>query len=216
MTTIAAGCDAPRTESLESLLPPVLPVAYRTAYHLTRDSADADDIVQEAALNACRAFHTFEQGTNFRAWFLRIVTNVFLMKCRREKRAGGQLPLEDEALDAEGGIALGAGWSMEDPLAATLGRLESAAITEALQDLPEDYRAVAVLYFVEDLAYQDIARIVGCPVGTVRSRLHRARRLLMGKLRTLAIDRGIVKGSLVDRGSASQRISASVPVSLAS
>lgn len=177
--------------TIDDLLPPVLPAAYRAAYALTRNSADAGDVVQEAALNACRAFHTFEQGTNFRAWFLRIVTNVFLLQCRRERRSGR--PFSIEAVTEEDGAE--PGWlstdESADPLERTVARIDREVILDALDSLQIEYRTVAVLYFVEDLPYEEIARICEVPVGTVRSRLHRARRLLKARLTGLAADRGL-------------------------
>ncbi len=177
--------------TIDDLLPPVLPAAYRAAYALTRNQADASDVVQEAALNACRAFHTFQQGTNFRAWFLRIVTNVFLLQCRRDRRAGKPVSL-DAALEEDG--AESRHWlrasNAEDPLETTIAGADTGAIMAALERLPLDYRTVAVLYFIEDLSYEEIARICDCPIGTVRSRLHRARRTLKARLMGLALERG--------------------------
>jgi RNA polymerase sigma-70 factor (ECF subfamily) len=177
--------------TIDELLPPVLPAAYRAAYALTRNAADASDVVQEAALNACRAFHTFEPGTNFRAWFLRIVTNVFLLQCRKDRRSGHPLSLE-AVNEQDGGesrpwLQTGDGY---DPLGNTITRVDTAAILAALEKLPLEYRSVAVLYFIEDMPYEEIARICDCPIGTVRSRLHRARRLLRAELMGLALERG--------------------------
>jgi len=182
--------DDARAEQLNELLIPVLPIAYRVAHNLTRDSVEADDVVQDAALNACRGFAGFEPGSNFKAWFLRIVTNVFISRYRRRLRSGALMPIED--LDnAE--LALNEAAAPEpdnDPLGCFVSQVEIDEILAALETLPVEYRTVAVLYFVDDLSYQDIATAVGCPVGTVRSRLHRSREHLKRSLRHLAVERG--------------------------
>ena len=181
------------TTAFEALLTPVLPVAYRTALHLARNHADAEDAVQQASLQAWRAFHTFETGTNFRAWFLRIVTNVCRSEFRRAKRAPNGVSLDapdfgDALIPLDVTRELGA----PTPDLALFSALDTREISAALANLPEEYRTVATLYFVEDLSYQEIAKIVGRPIGTVRSRLHRGRKLLMRELWALAEERGLV------------------------
>lgn len=165
--------------------------AYRVALQLSGTAADAEDLLQEAALSAWRAFDGFQRGTNFRAWFLRIVTNAFYMRLRRDRRRGIQVPLdgvESRVLSTvrEGWNGHGAG-----PAESALSRLATAEVVAAIHALPADYRAVATLYFMDDFTYQDIAEILRCPVGTVRSRLHRGRRLLRVRLADLARDHGI-------------------------
>ena len=187
MTTIADQ------GAFEQLLTPVLPAAYRAACHFTGHSADAEDAVQQAALLAWRGFAGFEQGTNFRAWFLRIVTNVCRSEYRRRCRAPSGLSLDDpdhgeELLSAE----VTGERSTPTPDVDFLDAIDAAEIQAALAALPEEYRAVATLYFVDDLAYQEIAEIMGCPIGTVRSRLHRGRQLLKVELMALARERGIL------------------------
>lgn len=194
MTTMMAAPDS-RTSQLNDLLTPVLPIAYRVALSLARDPHDAEDIVQDAALNACRAFESFQIGTNFKAWFLRIVTNAFISRYRRRSRAGITVPVED--LERPDELDLAASLDREpepDALTGFIRRVDTDEILAALAALPVEYRTVAVLYFVDDLSYQDIAATVGCPVGTVRSRLHRSRDHLKKALRTLAEGRGIGRG----------------------
>lgn len=181
------------TTDFEAMLTSVLPVAYRTALHLARNHADAEDAVQQASLQAWRAFHTFEAGTNFRAWFLRIVTNVCRSEFRRSKRAPHGVSLnEPEFGDAIIPLDVTRERGSPTPDLALFAELDTREISDALASLPEEYRTVATLYFVEDLRYQEIAAVVGRPIGTVRSRLHRARKLLMRKLWALAEERGIV------------------------
>ncbi len=180
------------------MLEPVLGRAYALALHLTRNQADAEDLVQDAALLAYRGFDTFERGTNFRAWFLKIVTNTFLSG-RRKKRPEQSAVSLDEPPTAQrrGGEQLAAG-AMDASLAggdlvtAVVEKLDATAVSRAIEELPDEFRAVSSLYFLEDLSYQQIAETLEIPVGTVRSRLHRGRALLQQRLKRLAQDYGLV------------------------
>jgi RNA polymerase sigma-70 factor, ECF subfamily len=195
--------DTVHTESavtrFESCLTPILTAAYGTALHMTRNGDDAQDLVQEAALQAFRAFNSFQEGTNFKAWFFRILTNLFINAYRRRQREPGidTLPdLEDAPAlylfkrTQEMGMHA---WN-SDPAASVLERFEAEQVCSAIAALPEDYRIVSALYFMEEFSYQEIAEIVGCPVGTVRSRLHRGRRMLQKALWHIAEQQGIVAG----------------------
>jgi RNA polymerase sigma-70 factor (ECF subfamily) len=190
---MSAAADESRTSMFEGLLAPVLEPAYRAAYHLARNSADAEDIVQEASLLAWRSFDSFEQGTNFKAWFQRIVMNVFLTRCRAERRRGTSVPLAADDGDSGDRTVADAHWAAEggDAAEAVLGSMDLEAVQTALASLPVEYRTVAVLYFVDDLSYEQIAEAIGSPVGTVRSRLHRGRRLLWKRLSATARDLGL-------------------------
>jgi RNA polymerase sigma-70 factor (ECF subfamily) len=181
----------------ESHLTPILTAAYGTALHMTRNGDDAEDLVQEAALHAFRAFDSFEEGTNFKAWFFRILTNLFINAYRRRQREPGidALPdLEDAPAlylfkqTRELGVHA---WNA-DPAALALDRFETEQVCRAIAALPEEFRIVSALYFMEEFSYQEIADMVGCPVGTVRSRLHRGRRMLQKALWHLAEQQGIV------------------------
>ena len=180
--------------SLETLLIPVLDAAYATALRLTRNAADAEDLVQEAAFLATRGFSQFEGGTNFRAWFLRILTNAFLSGYRKRKREGERVELTDapELYLYEQTAEAGLHSRFPDPGERLLDRLDAEAVARAIDALPEEYRVTAALYFTQDLSYQEIADMTGVPVGTVRSRLHRGRRLLQQSLWAVAKDRGII------------------------
>lgn len=179
--------------TLEELLLPHLDGAYGLAMRLTRNSADAEDLVQDAVLNAVRGFRTFEPGSVFRAWFFRIVTNCFYSRYRKQRREGTAVELEDtpELYLYCQTAATGLHARLEDPAAVFMDRLDAEAVAEALGTLPPEYRVVSTLYFVQDMAYQDIAATLGIPIGTVRSRLHRGRRMLQRALWTVARDRGI-------------------------
>lgn len=193
MTSQTEAASPPAVE-LETLLLPLLNSAYGTAMHLTRNRADAEDLVQEASLLACRGFGTFEQGTNFKAWFFRILTNCFYSKYRKRKREGTQLELEDspELYLYCQTAAAGLHARTEDPATAVMSRLDSEQVGSAIDALPEEYRVVATLYFLQDFSYQEIAEVLAVPVGTVRSRLHRGRRMLQKALWTVAQERGII------------------------
>ena len=191
------------TMEFEQLLAPVLERAYGVALRLTRDPTDAEDLVQDAALLAFRGFRTFERGTNFRAWFLRILTNAFI-SARRKKRP------EDEGLSLDtppnafmqrqaqrlvGESARPKYQAGGDVVREVLAKLDTEQVVAAIDQLPEEFRVVSVLYFLEDQPYQEIAQTLGIPVGTVRSRLHRGRALLQQRLWQLAVDAGIVGGA---------------------
>lgn len=182
------------TESLERLLYDALGPAYNFAVRLARDDGEAEDLVQEAALRACRFFDQFEPGTNFRAWFFKILANCYYSGIRQDGRRGTRVSIEDApplhlyVRSTELGLSDGE----SDPASAFLERLETDEIARALNELPEDYRTVATLYFVEDFKYAEIAEVLGIPIGTVRSRLHRGRRLLQARLWDLALEHGLV------------------------
>ena len=180
--------------TFEELLAPIVAPAYRTAARMTGNSSDAEDLVQEASLLAYRGFSGFEEGSNFKAWFFRILTNCFYSNHRRDQRRPATVDLEDtpdiymylhalqEGLPCQG----------PDPAAQLFDQLDNDEVAAAIESLPEEYRVVASLYFTQDFSYQEIAQVLACPVGTVRSRLHRSRRMLQKALWRLAEDRGII------------------------
>jgi RNA polymerase sigma-70 factor (ECF subfamily) len=182
----------------EALLSPILQMAYGTAVRLTRNRTEAEDLVQDAALLAYRAFGSFQRGTNFKAWFFRILTNAFYSRHRKEKHEKANLSTEDvPALylytkTAEAGLQ----GRESDPASAIMDKLDTEQVSQALEALPTEYRVVATLYFIEDFSYQQIAEVLECPVGTVRSRLHRGRRMLQKALWAVAVERGIVPGAV--------------------
>jgi RNA polymerase sigma-70 factor (ECF subfamily) len=183
---------APAT--FEVLFTDVMNSAYGVAMRFCHNPADAEDLVQEAAFLAYRAFDSFESGSNFRAWFLKILTNCYFSKRRREKSRPVTSDLDDTPdlyLYARSGQA-GFPTQGSDPASELLESLGTERIVAAIGRLPEDYRVVSTLYFMEDLSYEEIARILECPVGTVRSRLHRGRKMLQKALWQIAEEDGIV------------------------
>ena len=181
-------------DDFQVLLVEVLPTAYGYALRLTRNRADAEDLVQDAALRAFRAMTTFEPGTNFKAWIFRILTRCFWANHRSRQRRPSTVDFDDTpdlylyARSAEHGLQ----WEGEDPARALIDRLGTERVSEAIGQLPEEYGVVCTLYFMEDFAYHEIADVLEVPVGTVRSRLHRGRKMLQKALWCLAEESGIV------------------------
>jgi len=176
-------------------LVPLLDRAYGLAYSLTHDRADAEDLVQEAALLALKAFGQFTPGTNFKAWFYRILVNAFYGQLRKQRRQGETVDLENlPSLYLYGKTtALGLQGQTDDPAGALLSRLDAESIVAALEALPQEYRVACSLYFIQDFSYEEIAQTLDVPLGTVRSRIHRGRKLLQQRLWAIAEERGIVK-----------------------
>jgi RNA polymerase sigma-70 factor (ECF subfamily) len=181
-------------EEFQAALVDVLPSAYGYALRLTRNTADAEDLVQDTALRAFRAKDQFEPGTNFKAWIFRILTRCFWANHRRRQRRPNTVDFDDTpelylyARSAEHGLP----WEGEDPARALIDRLGTERVAESIGQLPEEYGVVCTLYFMEDFAYHEIAEVLEVPVGTVRSRLHRGRKMLQKALWCLAEESGIV------------------------
>lgn len=169
-----------------------LPALLGVATRLTKNPADAQDLVQDTLLKAMRAREQFEAGTNLRAWLIRILMNTFINRYRRGGLERSVLEGPDADPLADGWISVSTMEAMRDPEAQALRPMLAAEIGRALDELPEDYRLAVVLSDVEDLSYKEIADIMGCPIGTVMSRLHRGRRLLKGRLYEHARALGIV------------------------
>ncbi|HLV68195.1 MAG TPA: sigma-70 family RNA polymerase sigma factor [Polyangiaceae bacterium] len=183
---------ATTTRTFEGEVLDHLPSLLAVATRLTRNGPEAEDLVQDTVLKAIRANEQFESGTNLRAWLLKILTNTFINRYRR----GG---LERSVLDGPDADPLADGWvsastieSMRDPESQALRPLLEAEISKALDELPAEFRLAVVLSDVEDLSYKEIADVMGCPIGTVMSRLHRGRRMLKARLYEHARAFGIV------------------------
>ena len=156
-----------------------LDALYNLARWLVRDPAEAEDLVQETYVRALRGSHQFQPGTNLRAWLFQILRNTFFTQYKRRGREPEAM--DPEALDAMG-ISAGGPAATGHPFSPS-DRSVSLDLTAALSQLPEEYRAVVLLADLEDFTMPEIARIMGCPVGTVKSRLFRARALLKDLLR---------------------------------
>jgi RNA polymerase sigma-70 factor (ECF subfamily) len=169
-----------------------LDALYGAALRLTRSPSDAEDLVQDAFVKAYRFYDRFEPGTNMKAWLFRILTNTFINKYRRSSRERKVLEGREAEPVGDGVMSRAAMRTLTDPISEAHRRIITAEIQEALDSLPEEYRMMIVLADVEELSYKEIAAIVGCPIGTVMSRLHRARKKMQQRLLDQAVQLGIV------------------------
>ncbi len=170
---------------------PLMDQLYGAAMRMTRNPADAADLVQETFVKAFAAFAQFEQGTNIKAWLYRILTNTYINIYRKNQRNPYQGTI-DELEDWQLGGAESATTTVtRSAEAEAIDRMPASAVKDALQSIPEDFRLAVYLADVEGFAYQEIADIMKTPVGTVMSRLHRGRRLLRDLLADYARERGM-------------------------
>lgn len=172
---------------------PFMDQLYAAAMRMTRNPADAGDLVQETYAKAYAAFGQFEQGTNLKAWLYRILTNTFINSYRKNQRQPYQGAIDDlEDWQLGSAESLTQGRTTRSAEAEAIDHLPDSDVKEALQSIPEDFRLAVYLADVEGFAYQEIADIMKTPVGTVMSRLHRGRRLLRDLLAEYARERGII------------------------
>jgi RNA polymerase sigma-70 factor (ECF subfamily) len=176
---MAASMDQGKFEQLAQ---PLLDVLFRVALRFTRNREDAEDLVQETMLKAYRAFDRFEEGTSLRAWMLRILTNSYYNRYRRRvhERSAAELPADDpyhDGLVSDASLVF-----LRDPESAMQRPILSEEIGRAIDRLPDGFRSVFVLTEIEGLSYREAAESLAVPIGTVMSRLHRARKLLQQDL----------------------------------
>lgn len=189
---------------------------YANALRLTRTPADAEDLVQETYLRAYRFYERFEQGSNLRAWLFRIQFNTFVNRYRRQTKHHAILQEMADSPGVRGVMSRSSMRALSDPETAMLRPIVGREIGAALERLPEDQRVVVVLADIEEFSYREIAEIVGCPIGTVMSRLHRARRGLQSHLLEHAREYGLIPDSAdaTDPDSAAAQDGVGDPVSL--
>jgi RNA polymerase sigma-70 factor (ECF subfamily) len=186
---------AERSEVFESLAAPHLHMLSALAWQLTRDPTQAEDLVQETLLKAYRFLHRFELGTNFRGWLVTMMRHLYFSQLRKQTREvlAGQV---DHVVDDD------VQTSRQEPevdhlqtLTHALPHLVSDEVLDALQELPETYRTAVLLADVLEYSYKEMAELIGCPLGTVMSRLFRGRQKLQARLQPYAVTRGYVRSS---------------------
>jgi RNA polymerase sigma-70 factor (ECF subfamily) len=194
MAQTEAQSDAALRERFERDVLPLLPSLYGAALRMTRNPADAEDLVQETYLRAFRGFAGFQEGTNLKAWLYRILTNSFINTYRKKQREPQTVEGPDDVDEWYLFDRLGARNVEDSAEEEVLDRIPDADVKAALESLPENFRLPVLLADVEGFSYKEIADIMGSPIGTVMSRLHRGRKALEKALWETARERGLVDG----------------------
>lgn len=175
--------DAFETEAL-----PHLDAVYRMALRLAGDESQAEDLTQETVLKAYRSWHQYKSGTNVRAWLLTILRHTFINQYRKAKRSGHTVDVNEVE-----GFTVFHNVMDVDPEGSFFSRIVDDEVLRAIDRLPEEFRETLVLSDVEQMSYAEIAEITGVPVGTVKSRLFRARQALQKELYDYAVEMGYIK-----------------------
>ncbi|KGA06927.1 MAG: RNA polymerase ECF subfamily sigma factor [actinobacterium acAcidi] len=178
------------------------PQLFSTALRMTRNRSDAEDLVQETYIKGWRSFHTFQEGTNLRAWLFRIMTNTYINKYNAQKRKGTEVELDDveelflyKRLGSVDQSQLSS--SAEDQM---LELFTDDEVKNALEELPEDFRIPVLLSDVDGFSYKEISEMLEIPIGTVMSRLHRGRKAMQKMLYEYARERGLIVEPLTIEG----------------
>ena len=166
---------------------------YSACLYLTRNKDEAEDLFQETYLRAFRFFHQFTPGTNCRAWLLTIMHNAFKNRYLHAQRTARTVEFTDAEREYERKLLADGEASRDDPAVLLLTQMVDKEVIDALRSLPEEYRSTLLLVDIEELSYEEAAAVLACPIGTVRSRLSRARRLLQVALSSYAQDHGYDK-----------------------
>lgn len=183
--------DPTLVERFEVEALPLLDQLYGGALRLTRNPADAEDLVQETYMKAFKSFASFKEGTNLKAWLYRIMTNTYINSYRKSQREPSQLPTEEITDFQLYSTSSHQSSGLESAEVEALKSLPDNDITAALNNLSEDYRMVVYYVDIEGLPYKEVAEILDVPIGTVMSRLHRGRKQLRSALKEVALSYGI-------------------------
>jgi RNA polymerase sigma-70 factor, ECF subfamily len=179
--------------NFEAQAMPFVDSLYNTAYRMTRNAEDAEDLVQETYFKAYRYYDKFEEGTNFKAWLFKIMKNTFINNYRRQQQAPPQSDFAEIEESFESQVSEEASGQIKSPEEEFLENVLDEDVQRALDSLPTDYRMVVVLADLEGFSYKEIAEILEVPVGTVMSRLYRGRRLLEAAMLQYARDYGYIR-----------------------
>lgn len=180
-------------EEFERVAIPHLSHVYTSAFYLTKNEREAEDLVQETYLRAYRFFHRFEPGTNCRAWLLAIQRHLFINRYRRRKREPEFVNWEKIDQEYESMVMGQDQTEKYNPENLFEAQHMGPDVESALAQLPEEFRTAIILVDIEELSYEEAANVMECPVGTVRSRLSRGRRILQVRLNDYALERGMKK-----------------------
>ena len=185
--------DDPRFQGFEETALPHLEELYATGLRYTKNEKDAEDLVQETFIKAYTNWERFEKGTNCRAWLFTILTNTFINRYRRKKKEREILNADDLRPIEENFFNRDRTEFYNSPEREAINKTFTPEIQEALNNLSEEFRTVVVLADLNDFSYKEIAHILGCPVGTVMSRLFRGRKMMREQLVQTAFERGIIR-----------------------
>ncbi|TNE50823.1 MAG: sigma-70 family RNA polymerase sigma factor [Deltaproteobacteria bacterium] len=175
-----------KKSEFEQLTLPHIDALYNTALRLTHKESEAEDLLQETFLKAFRFFHRFERGTHIKAWLFKIMTNTFINQYRKQQRT------REVIEDWDWEHIMQSDESITENEKLILDRFVSDQVMDSLEQVPVDFRTVLLLADLQDFSYKEIAEMVGCPIGTVMSRLYRGRRIMRKLLREYALEHGYI------------------------
>ncbi len=179
-----------RRDEFERVALPHLSHLYTAAVYLTKDKTEAEDLVQDTYLSAFRFFDKFQPGTNCKVWLLSIVRHLFINRYWQKKR---EPEIIDWAKVEQAYDSVVEQGERADPESLLFSKLMGRDIENALKQLPEEFRTAIILVDIEELTYEEAAQVMGCPIGTIRSRVSRGRRMLQVRLRDHALERGLIE-----------------------
>ncbi|MFB6357375.1 MAG: sigma-70 family RNA polymerase sigma factor [bacterium] len=193
---IAEMTEEEKNELFREEALPHLNALYNYAMSISRSKQDAEDLVQDTFMRAYRYFHQYTPGTNCKAWLFTILRNLYNTQYKKYKRTPDQVHYENEEEIYDHMVEENLTSVIKDPEHEFFDNILPKEIVEAIEDLPEDFRETLILADLEDFSYKEISDILDCPIGTVMSRLHRARDTLKKKLVNYARERGVIDEEL--------------------